>query len=71
MLNITHVAVLAEINLQGSEELYDGSSSVSDPELSLDDTLEKGIQRLLEKSTWKLWQWSPGEPEFSDADSFR
>ena len=58
-LNVIYVAVFAGLDAHGAAEL------------NLNDTLEKGLQRLLEKPTWKLWQWSPEGRQFSDANSFR
>ena len=66
-----HVAVSAVRQAWGAAELHDGSAVANCPEPGLDDILEKGVKRLLEKLTWKLWQWPPEERDFYNADCFR
>ena len=69
--NVTNATVLAVRQAWGAAELHDGGAIANRPEPGLDDILEKGIKRLLEKATWKLWQWPPEEKVFFNADSFR
>lgn len=38
---------------------------------NLNEVLDEGVSRLQDKSTWKVWQWPNGGPEFYDAESFR
>lgn len=61
----------AALEAQEAAELNDGTTITVSLEPGLDEIFEEGTRRLLEKSTWKLWQWPPEEHEFFDADSFR
>ena len=61
----------AALEAQEAAELNDGTTITVSLEPGLDEIFEEGTRRLLEKSTWKLWQWPPEEREFFDADSFR
>ncbi|KAL0025091.1 hypothetical protein WJX79_008079 [Trebouxia sp. C0005] len=61
----------AAFEAQEAAELNDGTTITVSLEPGLDEIFEEGTRRLLEKSTWKLWQWPPEEREFFDADSFR
>lgn len=40
-------------------------------EPSLEEILDEGVARLKERSTWKLWTWTPDGQEFTDAEAFR
>ncbi len=42
-----------------------------EPEPSMDEVLEQGVQRLQDKGTWKLWQWAPDNLELFEAEAFR
>lgn len=61
----------AAIEAQEAAELDDGTTLTVHLEPGLDEIFEEGTGRLVDKSTWKLWQWPPEEREFFDADSFR
>lgn len=61
----------AALEAEEAAELNDGTTITVSLEPGLDEIFEEGSRRLLEKSTWKLWQWPPEEQEFFDADSFR
>ena len=68
---LCYLIFLAAIEAQEAAELDDGTTLTVHLEPGLDEVFEEGTRRLLEKSTWKLWQWPPEEREFFDADSFR
>jgi hypothetical protein len=38
---------------------------------TMEEVLDEGVQRLKDKSTWKLWTWMPGNEEFYEAEAFR
>lgn len=61
----------AALEAEEAAELNDGTTITVSLEPGLDEIFEEGSRRLLEKSTWKLWQWPPEQQEFFDADSFR
>jgi len=65
------LCIAAALEAQEAAELNDGTTITVSLEPGLDEIFEEGTRRLLEKSTWKLWQWPPEEREFFDADSFR
>ncbi|GFH10793.1 USP domain-containing protein, partial [Haematococcus lacustris] len=41
------------------------------PETTLEDVLDEGINRLRERSSWKLWTWPLDQSEFTDSEAFR
>ena len=38
---------------------------------TLEEVLDEGVERLQNKSTWKLWTWVPDNDEFYEAEAFR
>lgn len=40
-------------------------------ERTLEEVLDEGVDRLKNKSTWKLWTWLPENDEFYEAEAFR
>jgi hypothetical protein len=38
---------------------------------TIDEVLDAGVERLKERTTWKLWTWPGEETEFTDAEAFR
>ncbi|GAX74273.1 hypothetical protein CEUSTIGMA_g1722.t1 [Chlamydomonas eustigma] len=38
---------------------------------TMEEVLDEGVQRLKDKSTWKLWTWMPDNEEFYEAEAFR
>jgi hypothetical protein len=55
-----------------------GSDAAADTELefgalegTIDEVLDAGVERLKERTTWKLWTWPAEETEFTDAEAFR
>ena len=68
---LNSVVIPAAIEAQEAAELDDGTTMTVHLEPGLDEIFDEGTRRLLDKSTWKLWQWPPEEREFFDADSFR
>ena len=61
----------AALEAAEAAELNDGTTVTVSLEPGLDEVFEEGSRRLLEKATWKLWQWPSEDKDFFDADSFR
>lgn len=39
--------------------------------VSYEEIYQRGLERLNEKGTWKVWQWDAEHPPYTDAETFK